>query len=349
MAENYLVSIIVPMFNMERTIEKCLNSITQQSYKNIEIVVINDGSKDRSEKIVNYFRKKDFRIVLISQENKGLAMAYYRGIKEANGEFVLFVDSDDYIDQYMVEGLVGEQRSSGAEIVQSGVKRIHVKGCIMSCSHVEDKIYRDKKDLYIAYFLTSNVNQTFAGNLIKKSLFQEIPFEKGSLSTDLQVMPFLLEKCNYFQQISKVYYCAVFFPDSVSRGAISDRIIDDKFYCTKVWEQFFDDFAPSLREIMLYRKVNVSMDVIYKIKSTPGTVSDEEVKIKHYRKEFIENYKAIKHCFVKHYLSKKEIVKMWLFNVSPQLFFNIYSSYSKFLEYRLVANGLDKWRIKNVE
>ena len=169
MAENYLVSIIVPMFNMERTIEKCLNSITQQSYKNIEIVVINDGSTDRSEKIVNYFRKKDFRIVLISQENKGLAMAYYRGIKEANGEFVLFVDSDDYIDQYMVEGLVGEQRSSGAEIVQSGVKRIHVKGCIMSCSHVEDKIYRDKKDLYIAYFLTSNVNQTFAGNLIKKS------------------------------------------------------------------------------------------------------------------------------------------------------------------------------------
>ena len=328
MGKSYLVSIIVPIYNMEGTIKKCLDSIIHQTYRNIEIVAINDGSIDRSEEIVIDLAEKDSRIVLKSQENSGLAMSYYRGIEESRGEFILFVDSDDYIDEHMVEDLVNEQEHSGAEIVQSGVKRVYLNGNIMSCSHLEDKVYRDKTELYIAYFLTYNLNQTFAGNLIKRTLFKEITFEKGSLSTDLQVMPFLLEKCNYLQQVSKAYYYAILFPDSVSRGKMSDKVINDKFLCTKIWENFFENYAPDLCEIVPYRKVQVSMDVIFHLKKVSGVVNEERYIIKLCRNEFKKNYGIIKNSYINQYLSRKEKIKMWLFNVSPHLFFYIYSFYS---------------------
>lgn len=340
MEKNYLVSIIVPIFNMEETIKKCLNSIIDQTYKNIEIVAINDGSTDRSEEIIINLAEKDSRILLKSQENSGLAMSYYKGIKESRGEFVLFVDSDDYIDEHMIEDLVNEQKHSGAEIVQSGVKRIHLNGNVRSCSHLEDKVYKDKTELYIAYFLTYNLNQTFAGNLIKKSLFKKINFEKGSLSTDLQVMPFLLEKCNYLQQVSKAYYSAILFPDSVSRGSISDKVINDKFLCTKIWEDFFGNYAPNLYEIVYYRKVQVSMDVFFHLKKASGLVSEKQGIIRLCQDEFNKNYGIIKYSYINRYLSRKEKIKMWIFNISPQLFFYIYSFYN-----RVFIIVKDKWRI----
>lgn len=329
MEKSYLVSIIVPIYNMERTLNKCLNSIINQTYKNIEVVAINDGSTDKSKEIAIDFAKKDSRILLKSQENCGLAMSYYKGIKESRGEFILFVDSDDYIDEHMIEDLVNEQNHSGAEIVQSGVKRVYLNGNVMSCSHLEDKVYRDKIELYIAYFLTYNLNQTFAGNLIKKSLFKEITFEKGSLSTDLQVMPFLLEKCNYLQQISKAYYYAILFPDSVSRGNISNKVINDKFLCTKIWENFFENYAPNLRDIVYYRRVQVSMDIIFQLKKVSGIVNKEQDIIERCQNEFNKNYEIIKHSYINLYLSRNEKLKMCLFNISPQLFFYIYSLYSK--------------------
>lgn len=96
-------SVVVPVFNSEGYIERCLNSIINQTYKNIEIIIVDDGSSDKSYKICEEFSKKDQRIRLIQQENKGVSSARNLGIEKSNGDFVTFVDSDDYLEDNAIE------------------------------------------------------------------------------------------------------------------------------------------------------------------------------------------------------------------------------------------------------
>lgn len=98
------VSIVVPVYNSEKTLVKCLNSILNQTYKNIEVLCINDGSIDSSLKILNEYQKKDKRIIILNQkQNRGVSYTKNHGIKKASGDYICFVDSDDYIDNKMIE------------------------------------------------------------------------------------------------------------------------------------------------------------------------------------------------------------------------------------------------------
>ena len=91
------VSIIVPVYNVEKYIEKCLNSLISQSYRNIEIILIDDGSKDNSGKICDKYKKKDPRIKVIHKENAGVSEARNSGIQKATGKYLCFVDADDFV------------------------------------------------------------------------------------------------------------------------------------------------------------------------------------------------------------------------------------------------------------
>ena len=98
-----LVSIIVPVYNAQKYLERCLNSLFNQTYKNIEIVAVNDGSTDDSKKILNILAEKDKRLKVINQKNAGVSSARNKGISEANGEFLMFVDADDWISLETVQ------------------------------------------------------------------------------------------------------------------------------------------------------------------------------------------------------------------------------------------------------
>ena len=97
------ISIIVPVYNTEKYLSKCLNSLIKQTYKDIEIIVVNDGSKDKSLEIAKKFAKQDNRIKVFNKENGGLSSARNFGIEKASGEYIGFVDSDDYIKENMFE------------------------------------------------------------------------------------------------------------------------------------------------------------------------------------------------------------------------------------------------------
>ena len=93
-----MISIIVPVYNASYTIEKCIESILNQSYKDFELLLINDGSKDNSYELMKNLTKTDSRVIIINQDNQGVSAARNRGLDEAKGDFVLFIDSDDYVD-----------------------------------------------------------------------------------------------------------------------------------------------------------------------------------------------------------------------------------------------------------
>lgn len=105
-----LVSVIVPVYNVEQYLEKCIDSIINQTYKNLEIILIDDGSTDSSGKICDSYAARDKRIKVIHQENGGLAVVRNIGVSAASGEYIMFVDSDDYIDTEIVQFLYEQSK-----------------------------------------------------------------------------------------------------------------------------------------------------------------------------------------------------------------------------------------------
>lgn len=100
------VSIIIPVYNTEKYVERCIGSVLKQTYKNIEVIIINDGSKDNSLKIIENTVKNDVRVIVVNEENKGVSYARNVGLSKVSGEYTMFLDGDDYIDKYAIEKLV---------------------------------------------------------------------------------------------------------------------------------------------------------------------------------------------------------------------------------------------------
>lgn len=122
-----LISVVIPVFNTCEYLEICINSVLQQTYMNLEIILVDDGSDDGSDQLCKAFGDKDHRIKVIYQSHLGVVAARKRGVKEASGEFILFVDSDDYIESNMIEEMERVARENRAEIITSGYTKEYAK------------------------------------------------------------------------------------------------------------------------------------------------------------------------------------------------------------------------------
>lgn len=116
-----LVSVIIPVYNASNSISSCIDSILKQSYKQFELLLINDGSTDSSLDICKHYSAKDSRIKVFSQDNKGVSSARNLGIQNANGDYIMFVDSDDYVDVHFIEFMLQEIHSKNCDVVRCKV------------------------------------------------------------------------------------------------------------------------------------------------------------------------------------------------------------------------------------
>ena len=140
--EKPLVSIILPVYNAQSHLARCLESVCGQTYKNLEIIVLNDGSKDQSLPVCEEFRARDSRILLVDKANSGVSDTRNLGLKLASGEYVQFVDSDDYIDPDYTEHLVSAAESAHADLVIAPYKMVIPAGASKP-EQVLDKIEDD--------------------------------------------------------------------------------------------------------------------------------------------------------------------------------------------------------------
>lgn len=228
MMKEKLISIIVPIYNTEKYLKKCLDSIINQTYQNLEIILINDGSTDKSYDICKEYKDKDNRIVLINKKNNtGQADARNRGLKIAKGDYIGFVDSDDYIESNMFEKLMNAMYKYKAEISMCNMYVVE-KGEIVDTNTIPKTIYGklDYKSALIELMKDRNVGNYMWIKLFDKKLFEGIRFPKGKIFEDIDVVYKLFEKANNIAYIEDCMYYYVQREGSTLNSLSEKAVLD---------------------------------------------------------------------------------------------------------------------------
>ena len=146
------VTVVVPVFNVEKYLHQCIESLLNQTYRNLEIILVDDGSTDNSGAICDKYRQKDQRIKVIHKCNQGLGFARNSGIKETTSDYVIFMDSDDYADKDMIAELMKPIIDENADTVIGGFKKVNDEKKVLFTDNYEKKIYRNDA-VYNEFFM----------------------------------------------------------------------------------------------------------------------------------------------------------------------------------------------------
>ncbi|PRB02872.1 glycosyl transferase family 2 [Chryseobacterium sp. MYb7] len=211
------VSIIVPVYNVENYLTKCLDSLVQQSLSDIEIIVVNDGSKDNSEKIIQEFAQKyPEKVKAFTKENGGLSDARNFGIDKATGHYIGFVDSDDYVTETMFEEMFHLAEKHQAKMVICNIQKVDEKGRIVQkltqLPNMDEKIELDRH-----FSIFSDISYFACNKLFKKELFHQRRFKKGVHFEDIQLIPQLLLECEVIAQTQNFHYQYLERSDSITK------------------------------------------------------------------------------------------------------------------------------------
>jgi glycosyltransferase involved in cell wall biosynthesis len=246
---NKLVSIIIPVYNSKKYILKCLNSVINQTYKNIEVILIDDGSTDETVKIIENAYKYDNRVKIYNQKNSGPSSARNNGISKAKGEYIFFIDSDDYIDKYVIENLISHYKEdylNGVNykiINNEKIKKIVRDDCII------DQMYEKIVDGSIGGFIW--------GYIFEREKIKSIKFD--SEINYMEDMIFLLEYC---KQVNGVHYNKNSFYNYLLNEASISHSSDNILKNIKA----INYVIKKIKSYFFYNKLEISNSNLIKIK-----------------------------------------------------------------------------------
>ena len=219
------LSIIVPVYNVEKYLDKCLERILNSTYKDFELIVINDGTKDNSEQIITkYLDNEEYKdkITYISKENSGLSDTRNLGMSKAKGEYIAFVDSDDYIETTMYETMMNKALEKNYDIVACDVKLVYEdsdKEKVISSAYEKDLFNKDEiKQTMLTYY------HVVWNKIYKKSLLEGIEFSKGIWYEDMEFNLKVYPRINSIGVVKEPLY------NYLQRGNSITYTYNDKLY-----------------------------------------------------------------------------------------------------------------------
>lgn len=226
---NDLVSVIVPVYNVEKYLRKCIDSILGQTYENIEIILVDDGSLDNCPAICDEYAEKDKRITVIHKENGGLSSARNVGIDIANGKFISFVDSDDYVAKDMIETAYNAIIDQNADLCIFGIGWIYEDGNAydkVPSSPICNEVLT-KEDVFKKLVLNNSFYYVPACNkLYKKTIFDSIKFPEGRIHEDEFTVHYIFDACQKVVSIEKELYFYVQRDNSIMHTPFSLKKLD---------------------------------------------------------------------------------------------------------------------------
>lgn len=212
-----LISIVIPVFNTEKYLQKCLSSVCGQKYHNLEIILVNDGSTDQSLKICEDYRKTDFRIKIINQANQGPAVARNNGIRHAEGRYIAFVDSDDYVSPFFVSKMYDLAVENQAQLVQCVIRNVTNYEEVVPPGHIWYEVMSGID------FLRSYYNKKYSGfanpvnKLYARELLADLAFPDGRIHEDAALTYKIYYKADKVVYTNEELYFYYMSPDSIMR------------------------------------------------------------------------------------------------------------------------------------
>lgn len=238
-----LVSIVIPVYNSEKYIAKCLASLQSQSYDNIEVIIINDGSTDQTQKVIKDFIKTDKRFVLINKENAGVSSARNAGIQLAKGKYLIFVDSDDYVTSDYVETLLSLMQDKNNELACADYYIVE-RGAAYSQSSGTNKIEVLRR--IDAIDLLHN-DHCFQGYLWNKIFLKDVIIQNSILfDPDIKIWEDMLFCLKYLVHVKKIVHInkAIYYYVNHSESVMNDKSIWNEYTQLKALEGMWELLQP---------------------------------------------------------------------------------------------------------
>lgn len=315
------ISIIVPVYNVERYLDRCIKSILNQTFKNFELILVDDGSPDGCGKICDNYARIDSRIRVIHKENGGLSSARNAGLDIARGKYIGFVDSDDYIHERMYEILLKEAENNSSDIVICKFKEVFDNIKIDEEINENIDIYNFNNVEALGQLYGSNaIDFVVSWNKIyDKRIFESERYKEGKLNEDEFIIHKLLYKSNRVTFISKELYYYFQRNDSIMQSKFNIKRLD-AVYALEERMRFFEDLnLEELKENAQYCYIRVFFAFFFRAKSN---LNNCEYDLRELKKRFIYNIPRIinnNKCNI------KEKILWIIFIISPK----VYEVYNK--------------------
>lgn len=260
---NPTISIIVPIYNAEQYLNRCLDSILAQDYRELEVILVDDGSTDNSPAICDKYAKEHDNIRVLHIPNGGASLARKKGIEVSKGEYLTFADSDDYIAQSYVSKMYALIKKYGTKISACGVKRVNVNEneTVKVNVNVEDQLlsFESLMPRFFKYEFWG-----FWGGLYHRSVFEGLTFPKATLAEDYYVKTqmFCRERQMAVTNVP-LYFYEYYHPSSLSHTKISERAFDE-FDNVKAVYEYTKTNCPEYSDYALSNVVETAMKLCVK-------------------------------------------------------------------------------------
>lgn len=273
-----MVSVIVPIYNAEKYLSECISSVLSQSYKDFELILIDDGSTDRSLNICNEFAKKDLRITVVHQENSGVSAARNNGLKNTKGEFVAFVDSDDYVEKNWLDLQVKAITTEGADVAVCGMKIDKQERILSKSSKAKENILLDLQECGLMY---STFNKLYRRNLIHSDFNDRLKFGEDLL--------FNLEYFKNIKTIAVVSQALCFYRKDNPMSATAN-FREDKFKDILLLNKKTCDFCKKIADDNIRKKIQNNFTALH----TWDYLGNLQRLVEMGKKSYKENYRYFK-------------------------------------------------------
>lgn len=315
------ISIIVPIYNVEKYLEKCLKTIINQTYKNLEIILINDGSTDNSEVICNKYSKQDSRIIVLNKKNEGVSSARNEGIILSSGKYIVFIDPDDYVSNEHIEKLYNCIINNNVDLVISNGIDVSENGTVLN-HKIRDDLFMTQEECLKELLRDTNFNNVSWGNIYKKEILNKCKFNCNyRIAEDLDFL------YNYIKYINSAYFLgeSTYYwlrrEGSATNSEYTDKWHDEIEICnciindTKTFSEDLNTYAKCK-----YVRVNINQVQRFRL---------DRKQIKFYR-DNINIYK--KEVFSKKIFTRKDKFKINLF-LKSYIVFKFFMNINKQLKY----------------
>lgn len=307
MEQSELLSVIVPVYNVEQYLPRCVDSILAQTYPNLEIILVDDGAQDASGKICDDYAARDPRIRVIHKENGGLSSARNAGLDAARGEYLAFVNSDDWIEPDAYEAMLALARKYGEKLVCAG--RYDVDGRtgqrqLGLCPQKEERITGEEMAGRI--FLWDGCDSSACDKLYHRSLFRELRYPEGKVCEDVPVTYRIALQAEQVVLCDKPFYNYFHRPDSITTAAVSENSFHFSQHTAEIYP-YIRDNHPKIEAQARYFRVRSLSHILLLLDQ-----EREEVRIR-FLKQYRSSRKALREhtWFILHspYFGRKERIR----------------------------------------